>query len=443
VKILFDYKNTVINDPYSGLPLSVPVETELYELLGVPPDASAADIKKAYRKKAKEHHPDKNPNDPDAAEKFQEMAAAYEILNDPNTREVYDTHGMAGLGGPGGPGPGGMSPDDLFAHFFGAAFDFGPGAGGPSRRRKGQNEVVPYDVTLEDLYNGKTVKMNMEKDVTCSVCKGSGARGHAKPKACSKCDGKGWTYIQSQMGPNRFGTSRVTCSECEGHGEKLREKDRCKKCKGAKVVKEKSRQEIFIQKGMADRQRIVLTGAGDQEPGLPVGDVIFVLHASPHETFERSGNDLLTHVTITLSEALLGFSRILITHLDGRGVKVTSPPGKIISPGESIVLRGEGMPVYKNPQQKGNLYVVIHIDMPDENWLKTIDRTALESMLPPKTMEMSPRPSVVDEADFEESDIVDFGEDDDDWEDDDDGDDDDDDDAYDDHMGAEPECRQQ
>jgi DnaJ family protein A protein 2 len=108
---------------------------------------------------------------------------------------------------------------------------------------------------------------------------------------------------------------------------------------------------------------------------MPVGDVIFVLRASPHDSFERSGNDLLTNVSITLSEALLGFSRILITHLDGRGVKVTSPPGKIINPGESIVLRGEGMPVHKNPDQKGNLYVVIHIDMPDENWLKNINRT--------------------------------------------------------------------
>jgi DnaJ family protein A protein 2 len=155
-------------------------------------------------------------------------------------------------------------------------------------------------------------------------------------------------------------------------------------------VKEKNRHEIIIERGMADRQRIVLAGAGDQEvhgpyssfstwltlvqPGVPVGDVIFVLKASPHESFERSGNDLLTNVSITLSEALLGFSRILITHLDGRGIKVTSPPGKIISAGESIVLRGEGMPVHKSPDQKGNLYVVLHIDMPDENWLKSINR---------------------------------------------------------------------
>ena len=146
----------------------------------------------------------------------------YEILSDPNTREVYDSYGMAGLTGPGGAGPSGMNAEDLFAQFFGGTgatfgFDFGPGAGGPSRKRKGQDEVVPYDVVLEDLYNGKTVRINMEKDVACGACKGgvynfslsiplclishyrTGARGNAKPKPCTKCEGKGWTYIQTQV----------------------------------------------------------------------------------------------------------------------------------------------------------------------------------------------------------------------------------------------------
>lgn len=109
------------------------------------------------------------------------------------------------------------------------------------------------------------------------------------------------------------------------------------------------------------------------QPGIPPGDVIFTLKTKPHESFERSGADLLTTVHITLSEALLGFSRILLTHLDGRGVHVTSPKGKIIKPGDSIILRGEGMPHYKTPDHKGNLYVMLEIDMPEESWLKTID----------------------------------------------------------------------
>lgn len=109
------------------------------------------------------------------------------------------------------------------------------------------------------------------------------------------------------------------------------------------------------------------------QPGVPPGDVIFVLKTHPHSSFERSGNDLLTTVHITLSEALLGFSRILLTHLDGRGVHVNSPKGKIIKPGDSIILRNEGMPVHKNPDQKGHLYVILEVDMPDEQWLKSVD----------------------------------------------------------------------
>ena len=110
------------------------------------------------------------------------------------------------------------------------------------------------------------------------------------------------------------------------------------------------------------------------QPGVPTGDVVFLLKAIPHESFERSGNDLLTHISITLSEALLGFSRVIITHLDGRGIKLSTPPGKIIKPQDSIVLRGEGMPLYRRSDEKGDLYVLLDIEMPDQNWLTSIDR---------------------------------------------------------------------
>jgi len=258
-----------------------------------------------------------------------------------------------------------------------------------------------------------------------------------------KCEGKGWVHVHSQIQPGQIATSRTVCPECEGHGEKLREKDRCKKCKGAKTVKEKTRQEVFVERGMTNQQRIVLAGAGDQEPSIPPGDVVFVLKQEPHASFQRSGNDLLTTIHITLSEALFGFSRILVTHLDGRGIHVASPAGKVIKPGESIIVKGEGMPVFKNPDHRGNMYVVFKIDMPEDGWLNTIDRVALESMLPPKKKDVEPRPSVVDEAPFEISDIAetrgsafagasDFfdQENEDDWEDEDDED-------------GEPECRPQ
>ncbi|KAF8591087.1 DnaJ-domain-containing protein [Ramaria rubella] len=391
------------------------VDTTLYDLLGVSPKASEAEIKKAYRKKAMQHHPDKNPDDPAAAQKFQEMASAYEILLDSDSRAAYDQLGMEGMSRGGGAGGGPTMDEDFLESLFGGGgvrfgFDFGMGSGNPRRRpRRGEDSVIPYEVTLEDLYNGKGVKMTMEREIVCATCKGSGAKGHAKPKECAKCEGKGWTLINSQLGGGRMGLSRARCSECGGRGVKLREKDRCKKCKGAHTVKEKTRQEIFIEKGMPDRHRIILQGEGDQEPDVPPGDVIFVLQTQPHQSFERSGNDLLTTVKITLSEALLGFSRILITHMDGRGVRVTSPPGKIIRPKDTIILRGEGMPVYKQADEKGDLFVVLEVEMPTEQWLKSVDSEALATLLPPKKPEMVPSPAVIDEARFERSDISAFG----------------------------------
>lgn len=141
---------------------------------------------------------------------------------------------------------------------------------------------------------------------------------------------------------------------------------------------------------MANQQRIILAGAGDEEPGIPPGDVVFVLKQTPHDSFQRSGNDLFTTVHITLSEALFGFSRILVTHLDGRGIHVSSPRGKIIKPGESIVAKGEGMPVFKHPDSKGNLYIVFKIDMPGEEWLNTVDKAVRSTIFQPYPLSHNP-----------------------------------------------------
>ncbi|KAJ3853966.1 hypothetical protein EV368DRAFT_63652 [Lentinula lateritia] len=464
----------VLGNASGSLRQDLHFSTSKLSLLGVSPSASEDEIKKAYRKKARDIHPMvivqkltldfQNRNDPDAATKFQEMAAAYEILSDPNTRALYDEGGMEGLQGGRSGGP---NMDDLFTQFFtggGSGFSFGFDMGPRSSRFSRQNDsVLPHEVTLEDLYNGKTVKMNMEKQVLCSSCKGSGAKGHAKPKQCSTCEGSGRVYIKTQLAGGQMAVSPQQCEDCNGKGEKLREKDRCKKCKGSGTVKEKTRQEMYIEKGMADQQRIVLAGAGDEEPGVSAGDVVFVLKVLPHNSFERNGNDLLVKVKITLSEALLGFSRILLTHLDGRGIKVTSPPGKILQPDASIVIRGEGMPTYKRPDSKGDLFVLFDIEMPTESWLRSLDHQALAKLLPPKKLEMQPQPEIVDEVNFEEIDVrsqsfpasqdfFDHGyanqrddiHDEDGWEDEDD-DDEGAGDMFDDYMGgpAEPECRQQ
>ncbi|KAF8525810.1 DnaJ-domain-containing protein [Hysterangium stoloniferum] len=379
------------------------VDTTLYDLLGISSTATEADIKKAYRKKAIQHHP--NPDNPNASQKFQEIGSAYEILIDPNSRAAYDQLGVEGMSRRGRSGS--SREEDILESLFSGrfSFDFGMGGAGSRRPRKGEDSIIPYEVTLEDLYNGKSVKLMMEREVVCHSCKGTGAKGNAKPKKCVRCDGKGVSMVNTQLGDGRIGVTRAPCSDCSGKGSKLRDKDRCSKCKGATTVKQKKPHEIFIEKGMPDNHRIVLQGQGDEDPGIPPGDVIFVLQTQHHDSFERSGSDLLTTVKITLSEALLGFSRILITHMDGRGIRVSSPPGKIVRPKDTIILRGEGMPVFKQPDEKGDLFVVLEVEMPTEQWLKTIDTQALASLLPPKKPDMVPMPAIVDEARFERSDI--------------------------------------
>ncbi|KZV97452.1 DnaJ-domain-containing protein [Exidia glandulosa HHB12029] len=396
-------------------------DNTLYELLGVESSATDDEIKKAYRKKAMQHHPDKNPNDPSAHQKFQEMAHAYDVLSDPQMRSVYDRGGLEALQA--GSGPGGMTHDDIFETLFGGGFQFGfdfghGGGGGPgmrSRQNKGEDTVVPLDVTLEDLFNGKTIKMTMEKEIICSVCTGTGARTGHKPKKCSRCDGKGFTFASNSNGRNSIGMQQVMCTDCEGAGVRLKEKDRCKKCKGECTVKEKKRQEINIDRGMGDREKIVLAGEGDQRPGVPPGDVIFALRVAPHAAFQRAGQDLLASVRITLSEALLGFSRVVLTHLDGRGIRVASPRGKVIRPNDAIVVKGEGMPVrnFGAPgatQARGDLFVVFEVEMPDADWLKSVDVSALEKLLPPRKPPMVPAPAVVQDVRYEPTDIAAFGE---------------------------------
>lgn len=387
----------------------MPVETGLYDVLGVAPNASQSEIKKAYKKMAIKRHPDKNPNDPEAAQKFQEISAAYEILSNEDERAAYDSFGLEGMAQKGGMG----TDPEAFAHFFnnfGFSFDFG----GQASRSQTNDSLIPLDVTLEDVYNGKTIKLSLEREVLCSGCKGSGAKGSHKPHKCGNCDGRGWVFNTTQVDRNRYGTHRIVCSDCEGEGKLLREKDRCKKCKGRRTVKEKKRQEVIILPGMAEGQKIVLKGEGDQRPNNPPGDVIFQLKVQPHQSFERAGNNLMTTVHLTLSEALLGFSRVVVSHLDGRGIKVSSPKGKIVKPSDSIVLRGEGMPIH-NSHGKGDLYVLFEIEMPTESWLASVDQKSLEKLLPPKKPVSVPNVSKVDEGRYEQADIAEFAENEDDW----------------------------
>ncbi|WVR07215.1 hypothetical protein IAU60_004256 [Kwoniella sp. DSM 27419] len=363
-------------------------DTSYYDLLEVSVEATEVEIKKAYKKKAMQHHP--NPDDPQAHDKFQKIGQAYETLSNPNDRATYDQFGPDGPPRGGGMGPE-MDMDDLFASMFGGggfgfddgfggggfSFDMG-GGGGPSRRRpaKGRDTVVPYDISLEDAYKGKKVVMSMERDRVCGGCKGSGARSGAEPRDCSRCEGKGIIFTDRHIAPGLLGKVKSPCPECKGEGKKLRDKEKCKKCKGEKVIKEKKRVEFMIDAGVEDGERIALKGEGDEAPEIPAGDVIFLIRHKTHTSFRPhpgSQGSLQILISIRLSESLLGFSRVLFIHLDGRGIKVTSKRGeRIIKPGSVWVIKGEGMPI-RGTKRKGDMYVRFDVEFPDTTWAKGLD----------------------------------------------------------------------
>ncbi|KAI0166388.1 DnaJ domain-containing protein [Xylariaceae sp. FL1272] len=419
--------------------------TDLYELLGVDRNADANEIKKAYRKLALKHHPDKVPEDQreESEATFKAVTQAYEILRDEETRARYDKHGMAAfdpsMGGGMGDGP---DINDILSQMFGMNVGGMPGmggmgGGGPRRPRRGPDEESKYSVSLEDLYKGKTVKFAANKSVICGTCKGSGGKDpKVKPPQCDRCKGAGMVEILRQMGPGLMTRSAAPCDRCSGSGVLYKEKDRCKKCKGKRTVQETKPLEIYIPRGAYQGERIVLEGEADQNPDQTPGDLVFVLVEEPHDVFHRVGNDLSADLEITLAESLCGFSRTVITHLDGRGIHLSHPRGKILHPGQVLKVEGEGMPL-KRGETKGDLFLVVKVNFPEDGWLE--DDAAYESL---QKLLPGPGPEIkaeeVDEVEYDDDADIDemgansgdprYGEG---WEDDDDG------------EGAQAQCAQQ
>lgn len=368
-------------------------ETKLYDLLGVPPTATDAQLKKAYRVNALKYHPDKNQHNPEAAEKFKEISSAYEVLSDSNKREVYDNYGEAGLsGGPGGMGGG---ADDIFSHFFGGMNGmFGGGEHAHSGPRKSRDIVHPLKATLTDLYKGKVSKLRLTRTLNCPTCKGKGGKEGAV-KTCSSCRGAGVRFVTRQMGPmvQRFQTM---CSDCQGQGQIIDPKDRCKECKGKRTVEQKKDLEVHIDKGMVHGQKISFPGMGDEGPDIIPGDVVFVVEQLPHDKFERKGDDLYTKIKLDLLTALAG-GTFSIKHLDEDYLKVEIIPGEIIAPGTVKVIEGKGMPSYRH-HNFGNLYVSFDVEFPPPGFATTEQLSLLEKILPPRPPVEIPARAEVEEV---------------------------------------------
>ncbi|KAK5803634.1 hypothetical protein PVK06_031282 [Gossypium arboreum] len=376
--------------------------TRYYEILGVSKNASQDDLKKAYKKAAIKNHPDKG-GDP---EKFKELAQAYEVLSDPEKREIYDQYGEDALKEGMGGGAGAHDPFDIFSSFFGGS-PFGGGSSRGRRQRRGEDVVHPLKVSLEDLYLGTSKKLSLSRNVICSKCNGKGSKSGAS-MTCPGCQGSGMKVSIRQLGPSMIQQMQHPCNECKGTGETINDKDRCPQCKGEKVVQEKKVLEVIVEKGMQNGQKITFPGEADEAPETVTGDIVFVLQQKDHPKFKRKGEDLFLEHTLSLTEALCGF-QFVITHLDGRQLLIKSNPGEVVKPGKFLevsnleaiyyqllgfkfvklvipdsckAINDEGMPLYQRPFMKGKLYIQFTVEFPDS--LSPDQVKALEAILPPK-----------------------------------------------------------
>lgn len=368
-------------------------ETKLYDALGISPGAGDSEIKKAYRKLALKYHPDKNPN---AGDQFKEISHAYEILSDSQKREMYDQYGEAGVNGDAG-GMGGVDPNDIFAQFFGGGMFGGGGGGGrrgPSGPRRGRDISHALKVSLEDLYKGKTSKLQVNKHIICNGCDGKGGKEGAVKK-CSKCDGRGVEVVIRQMGP-MVQQIQQACRQCNGNGEEIDPRHKCKKCNGRKIIDERKQLEVHIDRGMRGGQKITFQGEADQAPGIVPGDIIIVIDEKEHPRFKRRGDDLYYEAEIDLVTALAG-GNLHIQHLDDRVLDVTILPGESIKPNEFKVIEGQGMPSHRH-HNMGNMLVKFTVRFPDANWTTEENIKKLEEYLPAR----KPQPSMSKGSHLEE-----------------------------------------
>ena len=328
---------------------------DYYEVLGVSKNATDAEIKSAYKKMAIKYHPDRNPGDKEAEEKFKEAAEAYDVLRDPQKRQKYDQFGFAGLGGQGGFGGGAsMNMDDIFSMFgdiFGGRGGFGGfegfegfsgfggfgGGGGGRKTYKGADLRLKVRLTLEEVATGVTKKFKVRKHVTCTACNGSGS-ADGKKETCSQCKGTGSVYktINSMFG--RMQTQTV-CPICNGTGNII--KNKCTKCIGEGVVNGEEIIEVAIPAGVDDGMVVTASGKGHagKQNGVP-GDIQFFIEVEPHKELHRNGQNLEYNLLLDVPTAVLGGSAEIPT-LDGR-VKIKIEAGT--QPGKIMRLRGKGLP---------------------------------------------------------------------------------------------------
>jgi molecular chaperone DnaJ len=327
-------------------------------VLGVSREASEQEVKSAYRKLALQFHPDRNPNNPDAEEKFKECSEAYAVLADTEKRAAYDRFGHAGVSGPAGFDPSVIDLSDVLNDFLGFGFGEMFGGGGSRRRSRAQRGPdLREDVTLEfeEAFFGTETKVTVRRHETCEDCRGTGAAQGKAPVTCRSCNGRG--QVRYQQG---FFSMARTCPTCQGAGSVIT--DPCPKCKGEARVLRQRTVDAKIPAGVEDGTRIRFSGLGEGGAfGGPAGDLYVVLHVKEHPFFEREGNDLHCVIPISFAQAALG-TEILVPTLEGdHTLKV--PEGT--QSGATIRIRNKGVPVL-NGHGKGDLFVEVRVQTPSK-----------------------------------------------------------------------------
>jgi len=360
---------------------------DYYEVLGVSKNATADEIKKAYRKKAIQYHPDKNPDNAEAEEMFKEAAQAYEVLSNSDKRARYDQFGHAGVGGAsGGGGFGNM--EDIFSQFgdiFGGHFGFGGfGGGGRSRGRhvnKGSNLRIKVKLTLQEIAKGADKKLKVVKYIECDACSGSGAEGNHAHHTCDTCRGTGQvTRVQNTI----LGAMQTSspCPTCGGEGKVITHK--CKKCSGEGIVRGEDIIEVRIPAGVAEGMQMSVSGQGNAaRRGGISGDLLVVIQEEEHPELVRDGNDLIYSLYVSFSQAAIG-DQVEVPTVDGR-VKIRIEPGT--QPGKILRLRGKGIPDV-NGYSTGDLLVNINVWVPKK--LSKEEKKILEKLNEGENFKPSP-----------------------------------------------------
>lgn len=364
----------------------MPGERDYYDVLGVQKNASAEEVKKAYRQAALKNHPDRNPGDTQAERRFKEAAEAFDVLGDPEKRRRYDQFGKEGLKGVYRPHEY-ADVHDIFSAFsdiFGGGGIFGDFFGGPGagvgRRgpRRGASLRCEIALSLEECATGVKKTVTLRRQELCDTCGGSGAKPGTQPKTCSTCGGVG--MVQQSQG---FFSVRTTCPRCHGQGTVI--DNPCGGCRGSGRMAKSREITVGIPAGVEDGNQLRMPGEGEAgEPGAPRGDLYCFLRVKPHPIFERHGDDLAARVPITFSQAALG-GEIEVPTIRGGASTLKIPPGT--QSGQMLRLRGQGMPSVHG-HRKGNLLVLVSVETPkkltaeQEKLLREFSRTEEANITP-------------------------------------------------------------